>query len=151
VPIWQFYQKSADWLDWPCPVSAALHFRPIKYELKLPSEVMPGLLQFRSRYKQCGASHRDHPGLTRGSNGAHTELTRSSHGAHTGLTRGSHGAHTGITRGSHGDHTGITWGSHRAHTGLTRGSHRAHTRKRLPQGGSFQKDVSKILKSVQTQ
>ena len=21
-------QKLADWLDWPCPVSAALHFRP---------------------------------------------------------------------------------------------------------------------------
>jgi hypothetical protein len=21
-------QKLSDWLDWPCPVSAALHFRP---------------------------------------------------------------------------------------------------------------------------
>ena len=27
---------------------------PIKYELKLPSEVTPGLLPFRSRSKQCG-------------------------------------------------------------------------------------------------
>ena len=26
---------------------------PIKYELNLPSEVMPGLLPFRSRSKQC--------------------------------------------------------------------------------------------------
>ena len=25
--ILAFFQKSADWLDWPCPVSAALHFR----------------------------------------------------------------------------------------------------------------------------
>ena len=24
MPFWQFYQKLADWLDWPCPVSAAL-------------------------------------------------------------------------------------------------------------------------------
>ena len=30
---------------------------PIKYELKLPSEVMPVLLPFRSRSKQCGAAH----------------------------------------------------------------------------------------------
>ena len=28
MPFWQFYQKLADWLDWPCPVSAALHFHP---------------------------------------------------------------------------------------------------------------------------
>jgi hypothetical protein len=26
--ILAIFQKSADWLDWPCPVSAALHFRP---------------------------------------------------------------------------------------------------------------------------
>ena len=26
---------------------------PIKYELKLPSEAMPGLLPFRIRSKQC--------------------------------------------------------------------------------------------------
>ena len=28
MPFWQFYKKSADWLDWPCPVSAALQNRP---------------------------------------------------------------------------------------------------------------------------
>ena len=28
--ILAIFQKSADWLDWPCPVSAALHFRPQK-------------------------------------------------------------------------------------------------------------------------
>ena len=22
------FQKSANWLDWPCPISAALHFHP---------------------------------------------------------------------------------------------------------------------------
>ena len=36
VPFWHFYQKSADWLDWPCLVSAALHnlltFKFFKYE-----------------------------------------------------------------------------------------------------------------------
>ena len=26
---------------------------PIKHEVKLPSELMPGLLPFRFRYKQC--------------------------------------------------------------------------------------------------
>ena len=26
--ILAIFQKLADWLDWPCPVSAALHFRP---------------------------------------------------------------------------------------------------------------------------
>ena len=26
--ILENFQKLADWLDWPCPVSAALHFRP---------------------------------------------------------------------------------------------------------------------------
>ena len=25
--IWAIFQKSADWLDWPCPFSAAVHFR----------------------------------------------------------------------------------------------------------------------------
>ena len=34
-------QKLPDWLDWLCPISAALHFCP---ELKLTSEVTPGLL-----------------------------------------------------------------------------------------------------------
>ena len=24
MPFWDFYQKLADWLDWPCPVSAGL-------------------------------------------------------------------------------------------------------------------------------
>ena len=44
-------QKLANWLDWPGPVSAALHFRPQKkkltsyfYELKTPSvEMAPDL------------------------------------------------------------------------------------------------------------
>ena len=46
-----------------CPVSAALHLEndwkwlyqllPIKYDLKLPSEAMPGHLPFRFRSKQC--------------------------------------------------------------------------------------------------
>ena len=26
--ILAIFQKWADWLDWPCPVSGALHFRP---------------------------------------------------------------------------------------------------------------------------
>ena len=30
---------------------------PIKYELKLPSEVTPGLLPFKSRSKQCELGH----------------------------------------------------------------------------------------------
>ena len=28
--ILAIFQKLADWLDWPCPVGAALHFRPYK-------------------------------------------------------------------------------------------------------------------------
>ena len=53
MPFWQFYQKLADWLDWP-----ALLVQPsippiendrkwlyqlllIKYELKLPAEATP--------------------------------------------------------------------------------------------------------------
>ena len=28
MPFWQFYQKLADWLDWPCPVIAALQNGP---------------------------------------------------------------------------------------------------------------------------
>ena len=30
MPFWQIFQKTADWLDWPCPISAALHFPPLK-------------------------------------------------------------------------------------------------------------------------
>ena len=54
MPFWQFYKKSADWLDWPALLVQPL-FLPIendriwlyrllqiKYKLKLPSEVTPG-------------------------------------------------------------------------------------------------------------
>ena len=67
VPFQQFFRN---WLFWlaglaiPCWCSPPFlpiendrkwlyQLLPIKYELKLPSEVTPGLLPFRSRYKQC--------------------------------------------------------------------------------------------------
>ena len=50
-------------LDWPCPVSAALHLRPQKMTGNgcisfYQSEVMPDLLPFRSRSKQCDLGFR---------------------------------------------------------------------------------------------
>ncbi len=55
--ILAIFQKSADWLDWPCPVSAALQngsqefflsfifkFLSIFLNMKPSSEVAPGLL-----------------------------------------------------------------------------------------------------------
>ena len=60
------FPEIADWLDWPCPISAALHYAsiendrkwlyqilPITYESKWPAELMPGLMLFRSGSKQC--------------------------------------------------------------------------------------------------
>jgi hypothetical protein len=41
--ILKFYQKSADWLDWPCPVSAALQNCAQDF-FSLLSEVVPGVL-----------------------------------------------------------------------------------------------------------
>jgi hypothetical protein len=56
-PIWAIFQKLADWLDWPCPVSEALQngsqdfffsfifkFSFIFLNMKTLSEVAPGLL-----------------------------------------------------------------------------------------------------------
>jgi hypothetical protein len=63
--ILAIFQKSADWLDWPYPVSAALHFRPwkyfsgksffflINYKLKTPSAEMACFWVFRMRYVQA--------------------------------------------------------------------------------------------------
>ena len=64
----KFYQKSADWLDWQCPVSAALQNHPqdfvfsviflfIFLSMKPLYEVLPGPLSFRSRSKQCVKLH----------------------------------------------------------------------------------------------
>ena len=34
--IFAIFQKSTDWLDWPCPVSAALHFcSPIFFSISI--------------------------------------------------------------------------------------------------------------------
>ena len=64
--ILAIFQKSADWLDWPCPVSAALQngsqdfffsfifkYFFIFLKMKPLSEAVPGLFSFRSRSKQC--------------------------------------------------------------------------------------------------
>ena len=67
--ILAIFHKSANWLDWPCPVSAALQTRPqdlfsplyvnihsFFLNMKPLSGVAPGRLviwSFRSRSKQC--------------------------------------------------------------------------------------------------
>jgi hypothetical protein len=53
--ILAIFQKLADWLDWQIENDWKWLYQliPIKYDLKLPSEVTPGLLPFRSRSKQC--------------------------------------------------------------------------------------------------
>ena len=67
------FQKSADWLDWPCPVSAALqtaikiffsllyfNFTLFFLHMKPLSEVAPGFWSFRSRSKQCAQFQKAH-------------------------------------------------------------------------------------------
>ena len=62
--ILAIFQKSADWLDWPCPVSAALHIRSQDlfclllfsilidfYEYETIAEEAPVVWPFRSRFK----------------------------------------------------------------------------------------------------